>query len=48
MERLTIDDVKVSARSKREAYHLLCVQGNIFLPLIEQSNQKFIKKLIDD
>ena len=36
MERLRIDDFKVSARSKRMVYHLLCVQGNVFLPLIKQ------------
>ena len=46
MDRLTIQDCMITARSKREVYNLLCVMGNVLLPPIEQCNHAFIKDLI--
>ena len=47
MINFTIEDCKVTARSKKEIYNLLCVQGNVFLPPIEECNHQYIKDIIE-
>ena len=46
MEKLTISDCAVRAWSKKEVYSLLVVQGNLFLPPIEEWNHEFIKQIV--
>ena len=46
MDRLTLLDCKVKARSIKEVYELLVVQGNVFLPPINEYNHVFVKDII--
>ena len=47
MKRLTISDWAIRARSKKEVYNLLVVQGNLLLPPIDECNHKFIKDTVE-
>ena len=41
---LTISEVSLKARSKKEVYTVLSVEGGIYLPLISDANQNISKK----
>ena len=46
METFTLTECAVHARSKKEVYELLVVQGNVFLPPIQECDHVFIKEII--
>ena len=46
MEKLTLNECAVHARSKKEVYELLVIQGNVLLPPIQEWDHQFIKEII--
>ena len=48
MEKISLDDCKVKARSKKEVYDLLMVQRNYYIPPIQECNHEYIKEIIQD
>ena len=44
--RLNVNEISLHAGSKRELYRLLQLEGNIYLPPIEQANHKYISEIL--
>ena len=42
----TVDDIGVKCRSKREVYTVLSTEGGIFLPLISDATQKYLRAIM--
>jgi hypothetical protein len=43
---VNIKDLEIKARSKKELYNLLQVEGNVYLPPIGQAHHDFIADII--
>ena len=43
---ITINDISIKARSKKEIYMVLSLEGGIYLPPILDANSKYIKDII--
>ena len=52
--KMNVNEIALHAKSKKELYRLLQLEGNIYLPPLEQANHKYIsdilsgKKKVDD
>ena len=46
MEEFTLNQWAVHARSKKEVYELLVIQGNVILPQIQEWDHQLIKAII--
>ena len=45
-DKFTIVDLAVKCRSKAELYSMLIREGNIYLPLKQDSTQKFLREIM--
>ena len=45
-EEITINELGVKSKSKKEVYDLLCNEGDIYLPRLKDSNHKFISQIM--
>ena len=45
--QLTISEISLKARSKKEVYTILSIEGGIYLPPISDANQSYLKMNID-
>ena len=43
---ITISDIDILAKSKKEIYHVLTAEGGLYLPPIMDSNNKYIQNII--
>ena len=43
---LTVQDCAIKARSKNEIYEFLTIQGNVYLPLIQECNHEFVRGIV--
>ena len=44
--RLNVNEISLHARSKRELYRLLQLDGDVYLPPLEQANHKYIADVL--
>ena len=44
--KLKVNEISIHAKSKKELYRLLQLEGNIYLPPLEQANHKYISDLL--
>ena len=45
-EEITISDIAIRAKSKKEIFHVLTVEGGLYLPPINDSNKKYIQNIM--
>ena len=43
---ITISDIAIKARSKKEVYNVLTVEGELYLPPIVDTTQKYLKEIL--
>ena len=43
---ITISDIAIKARSKKEVYNVLTVEGELYLPPIADTTQKYLKEIL--
>ena len=43
---LTVQDCAIKACSKKEIYGFLTIQGNVYLPPIQECNHEFIRGIV--
>ena len=43
---LTVQDCAIKVRSKKEIYEFLTIQGNVYLPPIQECNHEFIHGIV--
>ena len=43
---ITISDIAIRAKSKKEIYHVLTVEGGIYLPPNNDSHKKYIQNIM--
>ena len=46
LEDISLEEVSLKAKSKREIYNLIVTSGNIYLPPIQSCNYKFLRELV--
>ena len=46
MDRLTVTDVGVKAKSKLEVYRILTTEGGIYLPPSKEWNYQYIRDIV--
>ena len=45
-KEITISDIAIHAKSKKEIFHVLTVEGGLYLPPINDSNKKYIQNIM--
>ena len=45
-KEITINDISIHAKSKKEIYHVLTVEGGIYLPPMMDANKKYIQNIM--
>ena len=45
-KEITINDISIHAKSKKEIYHVLTVEGGIYLPTMMDANKKYIQNIM--
>ena len=45
-KEITISDIVIHAKSKKEIFHVLTVEGGLYLPPINDSNKKYIQNIM--
>ena len=46
LENISLDEVSLKAKSKREIYNLIVTSGNIYLHPIQDCHYKFLRELV--
>ena len=46
MQELRVQQISVRAKSKKEMYRILQLEGDVYLPPIQQANRKYITGII--
>ena len=45
-QRMSVRQISIRARSKKEMYRLLQLEADVYLPPIQQANRKFIADIL--
>ena len=45
-KEITINDIAIHARSKKEIYHVLTAEGGLYLPPIMDADRKYIQNIV--
>ena len=45
-KEITINDIALHAKSKKEVYDVLTIEGGIYLPPIIDANRKYVQNII--
>ena len=46
IKEITLNDISIKARSKKEVYLVLTVEGGLYLPPILDSNRMYLKEIM--
>ena len=45
-KEITINDIEIHVKSKKEIYHVLTVEGGLYLPLMMDANKRYIQDIM--
>ena len=45
-KEITISDIAIRAKNKKEIFHVRTVEGSLYLPPINDSNKKYIQNIM--